>query len=358
MKEFSYDDSGSRTFKIDISNMPALTAPAPIFNVEDSLRDAMNKVVLAHYYGWYNAQDWVGGRNCTKCSSSTGVPLIGLYNSHNVSLIDAQMSLAKKYGVTGFVTHWEGSGAGGNGAVAFENESATLLFKEAPKQGFNVTIEYGTDSLSHNQTKAKAKFVGDIDYFLSTFVDYAALMRIGGRPVIFVYTTDLYPLSFWASAISQIRAVHPDAYFIGDSYNYEDYAVFDGLNHYGTGYSDLNSSKGWTNGTTTNFLYVEIEANLHNKLWFAPAQPGFDNLNARHEVYWKTPRNNGSTYKTSWLAAINSYPNGVVITTWNEWHEGTNIEPLNTSDPMPDYWASPNQYLQITGNEAALFKGG
>jgi hypothetical protein len=51
------------------------------------------------------------------------------------------------------------------------------------------------------------------------------------------------------------------------------------------------------------------------------------------------PRNNGQTYRTSWDAAIASNPDWITITSFNEWFEGSMIEPSDTYG---------TQYLDIT----------
>jgi len=39
------------------------------------------------------------------------------------------------------------------------------------------------------------------------------------------------------------------------------------------------------------------------------------------------PRGGGEYYERTWRAALGSRPDIVLICTWNEWHEGTEIEP-------------------------------
>ena len=43
------------------------------------------------------------------------------------------------------------------------------------------------------------------------------------------------------------------------------------------------------------------------------------------------PRRNGRTYDSMWAAAIRAHPDVVTITSYNEWHEGTQIEPAAPS---------------------------
>jgi glycoprotein endo-alpha-1,2-mannosidase len=45
------------------------------------------------------------------------------------------------------------------------------------------------------------------------------------------------------------------------------------------------------------------------------------------------PRRDGRTYDSMWKGAIRSKPDGVTITSYNEWHEGTQIEPASATPP-------------------------
>ncbi len=59
-----------------------------------------------------------------------------------------------------------------------------------------------------------------------------------------------------------------------------------------------------------------------------------------------TDRFNGETYRIMWENAITADPDWVIITSWNEWHEGSEIEP---SAELGD------QYLRITKRFAPQF---
>jgi len=56
--------------------------------------------------------------------------------------------------------------------------------------------------------------------------------------------------------------------------------------------------------------------------------PGFDDHKlGRKEPRPITDRHNGETYRILWQEAIAADPDWVLITSWNEWHEGSEIEP-------------------------------
>ena len=76
--------------------------------------------------------------------------------------------------------------------------------------------------------------------------------------------------------------------------------------------------------------------------------PGFDNTKSS-PANVKAERYGGRTYRGMWEAALNSKPDWILISSWNEWAEGTEIEP---SRELGD------EYLKITAEYAKPFLDG
>jgi hypothetical protein len=72
-------------------------------------------------------------------------------------------------------------------------------------------------------------------------------------------------------------------------------------------------------------------AHSYGKTFIATVVPGFNNVVASNysPVALKSviDRRNGVCYSSFWLIAKASHPDGYAITSFNEWHEGTEIEP-------------------------------
>ena len=60
-------------------------------------------------------------------------------------------------------------------------------------------------------------------------------------------------------------------------------------------------------------------------------------------------RANGETYRSFWRVARASDPQWILITSFNEWHEGSEIEPSVEFGTF---------YLELTAEEAAAWKAG
>ncbi|MGH7357364.1 MAG: glycoside hydrolase family 99-like domain-containing protein, partial [Candidatus Rokuibacteriota bacterium] len=60
---------------------------------------------------------------------------------------------------------------------------------------------------------------------------------------------------------------------------------------------------------------------------FVPAVgPGFDDRPVRRPAT-VVARDGAATYDRTWEAALSIDPRWVLVSTWNEWHEGSEIEP-------------------------------
>jgi hypothetical protein len=75
--------------------------------------------------------------------------------------------------------------------------------------------------------------------------------------------------------------------------------------------------------------------------------PGWDDRKLGRGDSFGIGREGGAVYERSWQAAISSSPDWIVVTSFNEWPEGTYIEPSQ---------AFGNRYLELTAKWAAAFK--
>ncbi|MEI2808485.1 MAG: SH3 domain-containing protein [Albidovulum sp.] len=85
------------------------------------------------------------------------------------------------------------------------------------------------------------------------------------------------------------------------------------------------------------------------KLWVATVMPGYNDVGVRPNSGFVQGRDGGDYYARSWQAAIAGNPNWVVITSFNEWPEGTYIEPSA---------AYGDAYIGLTAQYAAQFRAG
>ena len=77
--------------------------------------------------------------------------------------------------------------------------------------------------------------------------------------------------------------------------------------------------------------------------------PGYNDTRTGRGNAFARGREDGAYYAQTWQAAINSNPDWVIITSFNEWPEGTYIEPSQ---------AYGDRYLGLTAEWAGRFKSG
>jgi hypothetical protein len=84
-----------------------------------------------------------------------------------------------------------------------------------------------------------------------------------------------------------------------------------------------------------------------DKLWVATVMPGYNDLKTGRADAFVREREDGQFYRDTWQAAMDSGADWVVITSWNEWVEGSQIEPGVSYG---------NLYLDLTSELAAQFR--
>jgi hypothetical protein len=94
--------------------------------------------------------------------------------------------------------------------------------------------------------------------------------------------------------------------------------------------------------------------------------PGYDARHATTDARVQ-PRHDGRRYDAMWSAAVRGNADVVTITSYNEWHEGTQIEPARRAGPRyADYegaWgrsgrSAATAYLDRTAYWSGRFRGG
>jgi glycoprotein endo-alpha-1,2-mannosidase len=317
-------------------------------------------LVGAYFYPWYGAarRHWADGYVRGRLTPSQG-PLLGEYDSRDPATIASQLGWAQRYGVDFFVASWWGAGsyedvtmrdhvmrsaALGPIRIALLYESLALLPQTAGTIVFDQAVE--------------AKLIADVDYLARTYFGNPNYLRIDGRPVLEFYVSRIWRGDY-AHAIATLRATIKqrygfDLYLVGDEVDWDGapdanrIRLFDAITPY-TMYSDLQRP-GWPDDT--GFLggvrarYAQFEATAHaNGVRFIPnALPGFDDRGVRpaaaHYVLPAevAPGLDGSHSLFSRFLDLDASfldPNVpmLLVTSWNEWHEDTEIEPTISAPP-------------------------
>eukprot|EP01103_Thecamoeba_quadrilineata_P004887 TRINITY_DN14761_c0_g1_i2.p2 TRINITY_DN14761_c0_g1~~TRINITY_DN14761_c0_g1_i2.p2 ORF type:complete len:138 (-),score=9.85 TRINITY_DN14761_c0_g1_i2:18-431(-) len=119
------------------------------------------------------------------------------------------------------------------------------------------------------------------------------------------------------------------------------------------GFYTYFASKGFTEGANPEIWSQLKKFATEKNLLFVPSVgPGYDDTRVRPWNNENTQsRSNGLYYQNYLDAVLKVSPPYVSITSFNEWHEGTQIESCQPYDTYQDYLPnSPTHYLELTAS--------
>jgi len=285
------------------------------------------KLVLAFYYPWYGnpqgtSRRWFHWKGVTygDIATATHFPLLGPYDSWDEDVIRSHIAMARVMGIDGFICSWWGMGT-------FEDSAFRRILRVAREEGFKVTIYY--ESVRDIN---KEQIVEELSYVLKEYSSDPAFLKIGEKPVIFIYAVKAKDrdLLFWSDVLNMVRKkTSIDTMYIGDTYDISFLSIFEGLHTYNPIWVK-DHMKVYKEMSQNVKSYVPREATSigksARKLWCAGVVPGYDDRKVRKPGTYIS-REGGKYYERIWRAAIESEADIITICSWNEWHEGTEIEP-------------------------------
>jgi hypothetical protein len=145
----------------------------------------------------------------------------------------------------------------------------------------------------------------------------------------------------WKDVISSVTQQGADPYIIMDFGGYTDPVKLQDFVEYFSSFIDgvhIYNPLSYSNNTLEVYDLYQSACELahsYGKSFIAPVMPGFNNINISTqtrgangtETLEIVGRRNGVTYNELWSVAKATDPDGYAITSFNEWHEGTEIEP-------------------------------
>lgn len=303
------------------------------------------RLVLANYFVWYDANRW------GDCNISAGDSPLQPYSSDDPEAIARQVNMALSAGIDGFTSQWIAPGE------RTDRNFATLLNKSLGT-GFQSTVVFqrhywaGTNPTQANTAEA-------IRYILNQYGGHPNFLKINGRPVIFFTDVGRVPRSggsaqdAWANIRAQVDPGR-NAWWIAEGLDPSYLSVFDGLWLYNVTHASSPNDYVKAPRWAQNVRSWEQRTGAP-KLWVATLMPGSDDSRAscRRDVRAPAPprvraREGGNFYRATYNAAAGSNPDLLWVNSFNEWVEGTYIEPSQFYG---------DTYLNLTRELAAQFKG-
>ncbi len=307
--------------------------------------------VLAFYYPWYYNPAVPGGaglkmswenldEKAKTISNVTHFPAMGPYDSHDPKLIAQHCAWAKKAGIDGWIISWWGRGDPTDRVMS-------RILDACQEAGLRATIYYETVPQPQNAESA-AK---DLLYVLNRYAKHPAWLRVEDKPVLFIYGRTLGEIGLprWLETITQVNREYPEkAVFIGDQLSTPAARIFDGIHTYNTAGmlpgKSLAEVRAWAKRAYPAWVKT---ADALGRISTLTVIPGYDDTKIRKPGL-RVDRMDGASYRAQWEEAIAADPHWVLVTSWNEWFEGSEIEPSAEFG---------HKYLELTAQYTTQFKG-
>ncbi len=261
--------------------------------------------VLAYYYVWFNTASW--------SHAKADQPLLGPYTSTDPGVISQQVAWARESGVDAFIVSWKSSPS--------LNLALQELVAEAHRQNLKLVLIYEGLDVNRNPIPL-ATVESDLVWFENTYGSDPAFDLYGKPAVIWsgswrFSNSDITTVRNLIDAPSKILLLGSEK----SAAAYQARAgLFDGDAYYWSS-ADPMTTPGYL--TKLNALGQAVHA--AGGLWLAPAPAGFDaRLNGGTST---VDRRNGATLTAAWSDALGTSPDGIAVISWNEYTEGSYIEP-------------------------------
>ena len=325
---------------VEVFAAPAKTIPS-----------APDREVVTIYFPWFSERyippPWEP-RDSEQWTYFT--PTIKPYDPQSAAVSEQHIRMAKDAGIDAFAVSWL------TNRVKFDFDYDVLfpptlnnLARLGPQLGLKIDIHYEAHmnllvpdgnftplATAEERARARINAETDFDYLLHI------ISPVEDHPAIWVYQAEYVGLSpqDWKIVIDETRRKYPAAVFYGGTYNLAYLAAFDGIYEFAAAYFQgaLDSYAG---------LAAAVKNYGASKKFFATVSPGYD---AR--IFWRNydllvPRGNGEYYQMTWDKALAARPDGIFVTSWNEWGETSIIEPTKQFG---------YQYIDATADNVIRFK--
>ncbi|KAJ8920402.1 hypothetical protein NQ315_005268 [Exocentrus adspersus] len=255
-------------------------------------------------------------------------PYLGCYSSADLEIINTHLKQISESGIGVIVVSWT--------PANFTDSPSDIL-----PNLFNAALKYNVKVAIHVEPytgRNPINLLSHLKQFFSEYGGHPSLYRIkkplGNKmvPVIYIYDSYLIPAIAWKELFStkgnlSVRNTPLDAIYLGllvdvQHKSHIKKSQFDGFYTY-------FATNSFTYGSTWKNWQQLSKFAVQNGLIFVPSiGPGYIDTRVRPWNMANTRhRRHGQYYDVAWRSAINSKVNYISITSFNEWHEGTQIEP-------------------------------
>ncbi len=305
--------------------------------------------VGVYYYPWYGGSDFHGRKYLREKLVPVQTPELGEYKDTDPEIIRQHLEWSRYAGIGLWVTSWWGPGR------MIDKTTKDHILTHPDLDDMKIALFYETSGRMKDFTDDN-NVASDIKYIAQNYFDHPNYYTIDGRPVLFVYLTRVLARNGnLASTMDLMRDAAAEEgyeiYIIGDQVfgnppaTTNDIALLDGITNYDV-YGSSNSKMFATQKKVENYYNDQAEwkamAEKVSAGFIPAASPGYNDRGVRegHEpLSRKLTKDDefGSLFKAMLTNAVKLTDertgNLLMINSWNEWHEDTQIEPVKIAPP-------------------------
>lgn len=301
----------------------------------DYVSPAKRPLILVHYMPWFEAKPvsdhwgWHWTMNAfhpdhvndgIRPIASHYHPLIGPYDSSDLAVLEYHLLLMKLAGIDGLIVDWYGLSNLYDYPLIHRNTG--LLLDLAAKLGLRVGICYEDQTIpalvEKNVISAHARVQrarADLDWLRKNWFTSPAYLKLDGKPVLLSFGWSGLDESEWEQVLAASASNERPLIYVSEHRRRKVAA----------GTFDWPQPQSWP--ASLDRYYESVKGSA---VFMPVAFPRFHDIYDEakvHASYGEIPDDGGRTFTMTLERALNSGAPLVQIATWNDWGEGTQIEP-------------------------------
>jgi glycosyl hydrolase family 99 len=275
-------------------------------------------LVMAFYYPWFQHPTWESDRLQDR-------PLY-LYSAEQPTEVAHSVRDARDAGLDAIIVSWRGD-------TDWNDRRLRFILDQAQSVGLRVSILVETLSATDGPEGTVKPLSADkmrawLEKAFDVFAPHPAFLKVGGQPVVFVYVADSFPVSDWSAIARSLKGSRRNVLLMADTSDPALLASFDGAFTYATAGVPLADLRSFDQQQARQTQTYNLLAGGARRVSTATVMPGYDDtLLVDRDTTMRVDRANGGRYDREWEAALSAEPDWVLVTSWNEFWENTQIEP-------------------------------
>ncbi|MBK9714698.1 MAG: hypothetical protein IPO81_25845 [Kouleothrix sp.] len=273
-------------------------------------RAAADRPVMAFYYPWYEMSDWSYSR-----MSDVAAPK---YNGGEDATLRRHIQQADDAGIDALICTWYGPNE------ERLNKRCRRLLQLVQDSGRDLKVAIIPDQSAAFDPGMRTVdgLAAAIGVIRRDFMGSPAYFRFQGKPALYFFNP---PSLGDAGAWQQLRDradPNRDTYWFGGTDNFGYLDVYDALYYFDISWE---SRPGAAMASYAGRLSRYNQGHGSGKPFIATVMPGYDDIKVRNGH--RRDRANGDYYRGTWQTAIERDAAGVILTSFNEFFEGSHVEP-------------------------------